>query len=178
MLLRHLPRLYRSFSTTETHLPSSSTSLIPSNLTATTHRDAHTSPNISEPTPPFSEDPSSSRTISLAHPRDSRSENDSESAAPSGLGTEELSRDANSGPHASSQLVAAKSATSHNGVPSYAHPPFHTHQFFTALEKTFPTPTARSLMRATRALLVDRIGRVRREGLTVKDLDNVCILTS
>jgi hypothetical protein len=28
-------------------------------------------------------------------------------------------------------------------------------------------------MRATRALLVDRIGRVRREGLTVKDLDNV-----
>jgi hypothetical protein len=40
------------------------------------------------------------------------------------------------------------------------------------LEKTFPTPTARSLMRATRALLVDRIGRVRREGLTVKDIDN------
>jgi len=29
-------------------------------------------------------------------------------------------------------------------------------------------------MRATRALLVDRIGRVRREGLAVKDLDNVC----
>lgn len=29
-------------------------------------------------------------------------------------------------------------------------------------------------MRATRALLVDRIGRVRREGLAIKDLDNVC----
>ena len=29
-------------------------------------------------------------------------------------------------------------------------------------------------MRATRALLVDRIGRVRKEALTVKDLDNVC----
>jgi hypothetical protein len=28
-------------------------------------------------------------------------------------------------------------------------------------------------MRATRALLVDRVGRVRREGLTAKDLDNV-----
>lgn len=28
-------------------------------------------------------------------------------------------------------------------------------------------------MRATRALLVDRVGRVRREGLAVKDLDNV-----
>lgn len=59
-------------------------------------------------------------------------------------------------------------------VPAYSNPPFHTHAFFTALEKTFPTPTARSLMRATRALLVDRVGKVRREGLTVKDLDNVC----
>ncbi|KAJ7591156.1 hypothetical protein C8J56DRAFT_554337 [Mycena floridula] len=59
---------------------------------------------------------------------------------------------------------------------SYISPPFHTHAFFTALEKTFPTPTARSLMRATRALLVDRIGRVRREGLTVKDLDNQAYL--
>jgi hypothetical protein len=28
-------------------------------------------------------------------------------------------------------------------------------------------------MRATRALLVDRVGKVRREGLTIKDLDNV-----
>ncbi len=58
--------------------------------------------------------------------------------------------------------------------PVYSQPPFHTHAFFTVLEKTFPTPTARGLMRATRALLVDRVGRVRREGLTAKDLDNVC----
>ena len=55
----------------------------------------------------------------------------------------------------------------------YAHPPFDTHRFFSALEKTFPTPTARSLMRATRALLVDRIGRVRRDALTIKDLESV-----
>lgn len=55
----------------------------------------------------------------------------------------------------------------------YAHPPFDTHRFFAALEKTFPTPTARSLMRATRALLVDRNGRVRRDALTVKDLESV-----
>ncbi|KAF8231862.1 hypothetical protein L208DRAFT_1423366 [Tricholoma matsutake] len=61
-------------------------------------------------------------------------------------------------------------------VPAYSNPPFHTHAFFTALEKTFPTPTARSLMRATRALLVDRVGKVRREGLTVKDLDNQAYL--
>lgn len=32
-------------------------------------------------------------------------------------------------------------------------------------------------MRATRALLVDRLGRVRSEGLTVKDLDNVRVLS-
>ncbi|KAF8627166.1 hypothetical protein AX15_004486 [Amanita polypyramis BW_CC] len=59
---------------------------------------------------------------------------------------------------------------------TYAKPPFHTHAFFVALEKTFPTPTAKSLMRATRALLVDRIGRVRKEGLTTKDLDNQAYL--
>lgn len=54
-----------------------------------------------------------------------------------------------------------------------SNPPFHTHSFFLVLERTFPTPVARALMRATRGLLVDRIGRVRREGLGLKDLDNV-----
>lgn len=57
--------------------------------------------------------------------------------------------------------------------PPYTAPPFHTHAFFLALERSFSTPTASSLMRATRALLVDRVGRVKRDGLTVKDLDNV-----
>ncbi|KAF9482465.1 hypothetical protein BDN70DRAFT_801455 [Pholiota conissans] len=61
-------------------------------------------------------------------------------------------------------------------MPMYTAPPFHTHSFFLALEKTFAEATARSLMRATRALLVDRIGRVRREGLTIKDLDNQAYL--
>ncbi|KAI6110476.1 hypothetical protein EV401DRAFT_1993462 [Pisolithus croceorrhizus] len=60
--------------------------------------------------------------------------------------------------------------------PPYPTPPFHTHAFFVALERTFPTPVARSLMRATRALLTDRLGRVRREGLTKKDLDNQAYL--
>ncbi|KAF9006448.1 hypothetical protein BDQ17DRAFT_1276846, partial [Cyathus striatus] len=60
--------------------------------------------------------------------------------------------------------------------PTYTSPPFHTHAFFAALERTFPEETARSLMRATRALLVDRIGRVRREALTIKDLDNQAYL--
>jgi hypothetical protein len=57
--------------------------------------------------------------------------------------------------------------------PTYENPPFHTHNFVKELEKTFPTPAAQSLMRATRALLVDRVGRVHRDGLAVKDLENV-----
>ncbi|KAF8271763.1 hypothetical protein EI94DRAFT_1551964, partial [Lactarius quietus] len=59
---------------------------------------------------------------------------------------------------------------------TYQNPPFDTHAFFSVLQKTFPTPTARSLMRATRALLVDRIGKVKRDGLTYKDLDNQAYL--
>ncbi|KAI0069064.1 hypothetical protein BV25DRAFT_1818010 [Artomyces pyxidatus] len=60
--------------------------------------------------------------------------------------------------------------------PSYENPPFHTYRFFRALEATFATPTARNLMRATRALLVDRLGRVKRDGLMYKDLDNQAYL--
>lgn len=56
---------------------------------------------------------------------------------------------------------------------TYATPPFDTHRFFRALEGTFSEPIANSLMRATRALLVDRIGRVKREALSSKDLENV-----
>lgn len=164
MLLRQLPRLCRALSTaTEAHLPSS-TSLIPINKT---HRDAHTTPNISEPT--------EARSVSLAHARENisnGSEYDS-GDAPSPSAEEPLMESQSGPPESSSQLISAGSSTSQSGVPSYPHPPFHTHQFFAALEKTFPTSTARSLMRATRALLVDRVGRVRREGLTVKDLDNV-----
>ncbi len=51
--------------------------------------------------------------------------------------------------------------------------PFHTYQLFTALEKTFPTPVARTLMRSVRGLLVDRMLRIQRDALDVKDLDNV-----
>lgn len=58
--------------------------------------------------------------------------------------------------------------------PYYGPPPFNTYTFFAALERTFATPTARSLMRACRALLIDRIGKVRRDGLTFKTLENVC----
>ncbi|KAG1753964.1 uncharacterized protein EDB91DRAFT_1044028 [Suillus paluster] len=107
--------------------------------------------------------------ISLAHPKDPRSGHgysDLNSPPPS---------ETDSSPPAT---LSGPPARTYQPDPrqSYTAPPFHTHAFVAALEKSFPTPTARSLMRATRALLVDRIGRVRREGLTVKDLDNQAYL--
>ena len=69
------------------------------------------------------------------------------------------------------QTIYSPNLTSRS--PTYNCPPFHTYAFFKSLERTFPEETARSLMCATRALLVDRLGRVRTEALTVKDLDNV-----
>ncbi|CAE6414722.1 unnamed protein product [Rhizoctonia solani] len=53
---------------------------------------------------------------------------------------------------------------------------FDTHRFVVALERTFPTPVARTLMRATRALLVVRFGRVKQEIFGVRDLDNQAYL--
>ena len=113
--------------------------------------------------PPTNSPPPSA---SMSHPRD-----------PSNSSTF-LSSQANDAPSSSSNLTSEVLApfvadTPSHKLPTYSSPPFHTHAFFAALEKTFPEQTARSLMRATRALLVDRIGKVRREGLTVKDLDNV-----
>lgn len=163
MLLRQIPRIQRA---SATRLTSPITVIHP-------HRRAYTSPNVSDPDPPHSEDPSTSRSISLATSDNSHTNNTQSGSDPPGSnGSEESFSNGYSGPpQTSTQLVSAEQT--HSSAPSYTHPPFHTHQFFTALEKTFPTPTARSLMRATRALLVDRVGRVRREGLTIKDLDNV-----
>ncbi|KAJ7179923.1 hypothetical protein C8R43DRAFT_382531 [Mycena crocata] len=175
MIVRRLLRLCRSIST-ESHLPPP-----PSLLPIVISRDAHSSMS----------DPSTSRSISLAHPRDPLLRSDKipyrteRSSEPSNDEPITLHPPASSQPSASTSTEGAPPSTS--GVPStlldtssavssYANPPFHTHAFFTALEKTFPTPTARSLMRATRALLVDRLGRVRREGLAVKDLDNQAYL--
>lgn len=95
--------------------------------------------------------------IALAHPRDP--------AAPSSVQSTAVS-----GPPARSDPPRTPPPS------SYATPPFHTHAFFVALERTFPTTVARSLMRATRALLADRLGRVGRDGLTRKDLDNQAYL--
>jgi len=84
---------------------------------------------------------------------------------------------ASSPPEAAPTSVPAPYVNVPETLPStpqrYTFPPFDTHAFFKALSRTFPEETARSLMRATRALSVDRIGKVRREGLTTKDLENV-----
>ncbi|KAJ6509886.1 hypothetical protein C8R47DRAFT_1034821 [Mycena vitilis] len=170
LLVRQLPRLCRGL-TTEAHLPSASSSLLPI---------AH-NPHATIP------DASTSRSISLAHPRDPVVQS-SERIIPHRTSSQPHNDDpvtleppameeAPATPQRSlptSSVPSTRLDTSN--AASYANPPFHTHAFVTALEKTFPTPTARSLMRATRALLVDRIGRVRREGLTVKDLDNQAYL--
>ncbi|KAF9247231.1 hypothetical protein BU15DRAFT_84763 [Melanogaster broomeanus] len=119
-------------------------------------------------------------TITFAHPKDPRS----------GHGSSETFSPPTSPPPGPASTAVADTPppsppTGLSGPPArtdprmpapYTTPPFHTHAFFAALERTFPTSIARSLMRATRALLVDRVGRVRREGLTTKDLDNQAYL--
>lgn len=129
-----------------THLPSSS-------FLRGEHTGEHT--NISDPSPASSlGDPKESRSISLyPHSSDPHSPSSSSSNPP--------------------VLVDPSTAKSPPHTSTYQNPPFDTHAFFGVLEKTFPKPTARSLMRATRALLVDRMAKVKHDGLTYKDLDNV-----
>ena len=151
MLLRAAPRAYRALNT-DVHVSSPSRTLLAAYYS--------TGPSLGDPPTTTSSSP--------PHPRD-----------PSNSSIAFLSSQANDAPPLSKTLNSGVPApyvvdTSLRKLPTYSSPPFHTHAFFTALEKTFPEQTARSLMRATRALLVDRIGKVKREGLTVKDLDNVC----
>ncbi|KZP32883.1 hypothetical protein FIBSPDRAFT_924892 [Athelia psychrophila] len=168
MLLRQLPRISRSLTNSEARvvLPSSSAVAINPRIS---YRHAHTSSTISDPDPP-PEELKASGHIPLVHPRDSRwGQNDGEPASSDRPGSPPPQENGNS-LEPSRQIVTA--GPSREGSPVYASPPFNTHQFFKVLERVFPPEVARSLMRATRALLVDRLGRIRREGLTAKDLDN------
>lgn len=116
---------------------------------------SHPTGNVTDPRSAASfADPTESRSISLLP-----NSNDRESSSPS--------------PISPPALIEPSAGKAPPRTSTYQNPPFDTHTFFSVLEKTFPTPTARSLMRATRALLVDRIGKVKRDGLTYKDLDNV-----
>lgn len=67
-------------------------------------------------------------------------------------------------------------SNAYNSV-AYGNPPFDTHKFVAALERTFPTSVARGLMRASRALLIDRLGHVKRDALTVEDIETVSSYT-
>jgi hypothetical protein len=127
--------------------------------TTVTRRNENTGDRTVITDPPLassSGDPNDSRSISL-YPNSDDHQSSSSSESPPG-------------PPALLEPSTSK-ALPHTST--YQRPPFDTHAFFSVLEKTFPTPSSRSLMRATRALLVDRIGKVKRDGLTYKDLDNV-----
>lgn len=179
LAFRTLQRLARSVHTEAHFTPSTAISVVPPapfSPSQTAHRDAHTSsvsdpaaspsPNVSEPS--LNSSGSTDTGISLApHPVDP-----SQSSAAGSSSSSSLHLPV---PPDHPHLNNGRNARTSGPIsPStYQSPPFHTHQFFKVLEETFPTATARSLMRATRALLVDRIGRVQREGLTNKDLDNV-----
>lgn len=182
-MLRALPRIYRSLQLSTPEF--NATSSTPISLQRHYVHNSLGQP-ISDPLDSSSQSTSVSGpgSISLAHPKDPRSGHGYSEQNP--LPSSSTSVPPDSSPSASSSSLSEPAsfppatlsgppARTHQLDPrhSYTAPPFHTHAFLVVLEKSFPTPTARSLMRATRALLVDRIGRVRREGLTVKDLDNV-----
>ncbi|KAG9049602.1 hypothetical protein FS837_009802 [Tulasnella sp. UAMH 9824] len=77
-----------------------------------------------------------------------------------------------SAPDGVSGVPATTGKGQQNGE-SMAHViPFNTYQFYKALEQSFEPPVARTLMRATRELLVGRIRRTTTETLHVKDFDN------
>jgi hypothetical protein len=147
MLLQQLPRLRCSLST-QVGPSSTSTSIVPSS-----HRDALTAPTATQ----HSTEP---RDVSRSRARFNTSVD--RDAPPTTSANEDADPDEND-THRSSNVPSVPERRTSSDIPSYTRPPFHTHQFFTALEKTFPPQTARSLMRATRALLVDRVGRIKRD---------------
>lgn len=176
MILRHAARVYRVGSQNTRPSSGSKTSLFIS------RRNIHGEQSITDPS--ASTLHSSDLTISLSHPKDTTGKaagpanpyptsDTGPSNTNSNFGSPFTQDESHTGIAKASYISNVPSTETISNIPTYSNPPFHTHAFFTALEKTFPTPTARSLMRATRALLVDRVGKVRREGLTTKDLDNV-----
>lgn len=195
MLIRSLPRFCRPFSYPEIHAHSCC-QVLPT-------RKLHNGTRIADP--PVN---GAAANVSLAHPRDpgaprpSSSVNNQGNSTTSDATSGQLSIPAT--PPLSSPPPGDGSEAEHTPIPDnfapvlanpppaqsplpspnqapqarYANPPFNTHKFFTVLEYSFPTPKARALMRATRALLIDRLGAVKREALTIKDLESVCLFIS
>ncbi|KAG7097032.1 hypothetical protein E1B28_004425 [Marasmius oreades] len=137
------------------------------------HRDAH---NMTDPIP-------SHHSVHLVHPLEPNvrtsgpdSANNSELERHNDLPTPPPSNDDSSISEDATNCYLPIARPTNESSPTYTKPPFHTHSFFVVLERTFPTEVASTLMRATRALLVDRVGRIRRDGLITKDLDNQAYL--
>jgi len=180
MILRTIFRISRLF-LTDTH---PSNTLKPLVLHLGSRRSAHTGQNITDPSilSTQTSDTTSIVLSSLSHSSGSPTQPPEPleavgQASPSSSLVSSFTQDKLQGINTGSpSQVHDVPSTEVARAPTYSNPPFHTHAFFSALEKTFPTQTARGLMRATRALLVDRLGKVRREGLTVKDLDNQAYL--
>lgn len=59
---------------------------------------------------------------------------------------------------------------------AYTPPPFDTHRLVTSYARSFSLPIAEQLMHSTRALLSDRLNKVRRDGLMHTDLENQAYL--
>ena len=138
----------------------------------------HVSRNIRDPFP--SGPGQGSQTISLSHPLDPSNSTPLGSTTgpyPNSTSKTTASSDSQHNNTAAETLSSSGVPTPYvypkSSRPAYTNPPFDTYGFFKVLERTFPTPTAKSLMRATRALVVDRIGKVKNEALNMKDLDNV-----
>jgi len=197
MVLRHLARFSRSATSAEVQALSFSAPYI--------FRRSFTNQSIADPRPPGNtstvrtahpKDPGPSSQISsdsLSPPPavDSSTTPSPPSAVPTSTGVRFDSSSADTSsefvpasnppvlanpvnvPQSSSKLPTPQNTP---GSQLYAHSPFNTYKFFSELEKTFATPTARGLMRASRALLLDRTGRVKREALSGKDLESQAYL--
>lgn len=113
---------------------------------------------------------------SSQHPRAQLEKSDTESSQSPSTPSASSSSPQPSSPEATDLSILVRN--SFPGPNIHNITPFHTYNFFTALEKTFPTPIARTLMKSTRSLLVDRISKVQREALDLKDLDNVRLYIS
>ncbi|CAL1702216.1 unnamed protein product [Somion occarium] len=187
MILRNLPRFYRPLCS-ELHTQSPYPNF-PS-------RKLHGNANITDP--PAS---GMSANISLAHPRDPASSKSSTVGSPGSTSPPDIHSvpppSSSAPPPSPPPPIKDTEDTEHVPIPEnfapvvatppiestlpsphqvahlqYATPPFNTHKFCRQLELSFPRESAEGLMRATRALLVDRIGKVRRDALTSKDLES------
>lgn len=115
-----------------------------------------------------------SRHSPIVLPSDVSSASPDSTPAPSTPGAETLtSEQRQTQEPPASTLPPPPPDTPSSQIAAFPTPPFHTHEFFLALCRSFPEPVARNLMKATRALLVHRMDVMQDETLGKQDLENV-----